>query len=278
VVGAGRSGTTLLRLMLDAHPRLAIPPETHFIPRLAEAFPEGELTGEGFAAALESERRWGDFGLDAAELAAELGDARPVRLADALRAFYAAYARARGKERWGDKTPGYSAAMVTIQGLLPEAHFIHLIRDGRDVAVASAERNGRPLRKTIRVWGRHVSDARAQRVRLRHYTELRFEDLVSEPEAQLRRLCEYLDLEWDPAMLAYHRRAGERLAELGDLPGRKIGGRPATAELRRSFYELNSQPPQPAEIGRWREAIGEADAAEIEREAGGLLAELGYGG
>ena len=277
VVGAGRSGTTLLRLMLDSHPRMAIPPETHFIPRLAESFGEGPVDGPRFAAALAGERRFGDFGLGEAELAERVGPAQ-VPLADALRAFYAAYAARHGKPRWGDKTPGYVGSLGLIRGLLEEARFVHVIRDGRDVALAASARNGkRPARCAV-VWRKAVLEAREQAAGLDGYLEVRYEDLVRDTEPTLRRVCELVELEWDPAMLGYHERAAERLRELGDLPGRKIGGREATAALRRSFYELNSSPPLESEIGRWRAELDAADLAAVEDKAGGLLAELGYGG
>jgi hypothetical protein len=276
IVGAGRSGTTLLRLMLDSHPELAVPPETHFIGRLVEAFPGGQVTGVAFAAALGDERRWGDFGLDRDELAERLGGSNEVGLDEALRGFYAAYAEGHGKERWGDKTPGYCESMILIQGLLEEARFIHVIRDGRDVALATSKRNGKRAARNAATWQRKVSEARVQAEALDHYVEVRYEDLVNDAEQTLRRLCDYIALSWDPVMLDYHTRAAERLRELGDLPGRRIGGRPATAALRRSFYELTLEPPIPSEIGRWRTDLAPEEALAIEHDAGDLLVELGY--
>ena len=277
VVGAGRSGTTLLRLMLDSHPGLAIPAETHFIPRLAQRFATRPVTGASFSDALAAERRWGDFGIDAGELSRRLGPTRELELGEALRGFYRAYAERQGKDRWGDKTPGYCQCMTLVRELLPEARFIHLIRDGRDVALASSERNGRDPAENAAVWRRKVAAARSQRRRLTGYHEVRFEDLVGAPEATLRELCGVLELDWEPEMLNYHRRAPERLRELGDLRGRRIGGQSATAELRRSFYELNTKPLRDAEIGRGRRELAPPDLAAVEREAGDLLTELGYG-
>ncbi len=116
VVGVARSGTTLLRLMLDAHPELAIPPETHFIPkvksgRAAEAVGEGEMRRRAHEVITEH-RRWPDFGLDADELRAPLRRrTEPFNRRDALRAFYGLYAGKQGKPRWGDKSPGYVRRM-----------------------------------------------------------------------------------------------------------------------------------------------------------------------
>ena len=105
--------------------------------------------------------------------------------------------------------------------------------------------------------------------------ELRYEDLVGEPEPALRAVCELIELELDPAMLAHHERAGERISELGDLTaegerrGREAGERQAS-------HALASEPPSPVRTGVWRTEMDPADRAEFEHVAGGLLAELGY--
>jgi hypothetical protein len=86
VVGVSRSGTTLLRLMLDAHPELAIPAETRFLPELF-AMVEGGARPDAVTAFLTGHDRWGDFGLDAGELGRRidaLGELRPGALAGPL--------------------------------------------------------------------------------------------------------------------------------------------------------------------------------------------------
>ena len=105
VVGVGRSGTTLLRLMLDAHPELAIPPETHFIPqfiqalRASSAFQRATLTK---AIVQDERRRWNDFGLDEADLLpGDAGASSRFNTADALRAFYPLYAEQAGQDALG---------------------------------------------------------------------------------------------------------------------------------------------------------------------------------
>src|SRR5687767_7251824 len=140
VVGVSRSGTTLLRLMLDAHPQLTIPPETHFVPELIRAAGRRRASAEGLAEIIVSQRQWGDFGVDEAELRLRLEALDRVEPAGALRAFYGLYAEKQGKPRWGDKTPIYVEHMRGIAKALPEARFVHLIRDGRDVALSRIRR------------------------------------------------------------------------------------------------------------------------------------------
>jgi hypothetical protein len=153
VVGVGRSGTTLLRLMLDAHPELAIPPETHFVPAVIERA-KGGAGSEALIAELTGVRGWDELGVDAGQLRERVPAAAHGDAATVLRAFYALAAEARGKTRWGDKTPIYVTRMRAISATLPEARFVHLIRDGRDVALSRRRRGmgeGKPIADTARL-------------------------------------------------------------------------------------------------------------------------------
>jgi hypothetical protein len=275
--GATRSGTTLLRLMLDAHPDLAIPSETHFVPDMISRSVEGPVTASELAGVATGHPRWGDFGLDAEEYASRVAALTPLTAAEAIRAFYRLYAEKQGKSRWGDKTPGYIRKTQPIQRVLPEARFIHMIRDGRDVALSVMPLNFGPstVTEAAELWVKRVSTGRRQRRSANHYTEVTYESLIADTEAVLRRVCGFLDLAFDPSMLAYHERASERLAEKArDLA--KEGGRTQPAEARVASHALASEAPRADRIGRWRREMSPEDVAAYERIAGPLLAELGY--
>jgi hypothetical protein len=278
VVGVGRSGTTLLRLMLDAHPQMTIPPETHFVPAVIEACRSGARP-EGAVEAMTSVRQWGDQGIEPAEMLERLRPLEPLDPGAALRAFYTLQAERQGKPRWGDKTPVYVESMEAIHEALPEARFIHLIRDGRDVALSRARRGfGKNAggRRAGQRWRRRILAAREQSQRLPHYLELRYEDLIEDPEGVLRRVCDFAELDFDPAMLRYHERAAERMAEMArDLPGRD-GESVRPAEERMAAHAMTQKPPSASRIGVWRTEMSAEDAAEFENAAGDLLAELGY--
>jgi hypothetical protein len=278
VVGVPRSGTTLLRLMLDAHPKLTIPPETHFVPAVIRAVRRGR-TADGVAAVITDHRRWADFGLDADALRERIGAVDPLEAGGAIRAFYELYADKQGKPRWGDKTPGYATKMRRIQKALPEARFIHVIRDGRDVIASRARRAQReplPVDVAARRWKRRVLSTRKRAEDVEHYMEVRYEDLVAGPEETLRRVCSFIELPFDEAMLAYHERAAERLAEIDrDLPARR-GRHELEAQPRIAAHEHADEPPLAQRAGAWREEMSPEDFAAFEAEAGGLLADLGY--
>jgi len=283
VVGVPRSGTTLLRLMLDAHPQMAIPPETYFVTNLIEAA-DGGAGAEKLANVLVSHRRWGDLELDEGELRerfAALGDPSG---GDAIRAVFGLYAERRGKARWGDKTPAYLTNVGEIGAALPEARFVHIIRDGRDVALsilAMPERD-RPMRNPDSAelvaarWRKRIGRARDQARDLPHYMELHYEQLVREPEPCLRRVCEFIELDFVPEMLDYHRGAQNRLEEMNrDLaPRDELPHQPASGRL--APHALASEPPSTDRIAGWRKRMEPEDVAAFEAEAGELLVDLGY--
>jgi Sulfotransferase family len=277
VVGVPRSGTTLLRLMLDAHPELTIPPETHFIPSVIRALRRGG-SADRVADRITQHRRWADFGLDAGELRERIRALDPLEAGPAIRAFYELYAERQAKPRWGDKTPGYATKMRRIAKALPEARFVHVIRDGRDVVASQARRARRqlPVDVAARRWKRRVISTRNRAKGVDHYAEVRYEELVGDTEATLRRVCALVELPFDEAMLSYHEQATERLAEIDrDLPARR-GRRDLGAEPRIAAHARADQPPDPRRIGAWRDEMAAEDVAAFEAEAGDLLDALGY--
>ncbi|HKJ36681.1 MAG TPA: sulfotransferase [Solirubrobacterales bacterium] len=279
VVGATRSGTTLLRLMLDAHPDIAIPSETHFIPDLIKAREKHAASPERMLEMLTSHRRWGDFHIEPDELAARWAALPELTGPAAVREFFKVYGEKQGgPPRWGDKTPGYVKKMREIQEFLPEARFIHLIRDGRDVALSILKQSFGP--ETVEAaadrWRGRVLRGRAQRPYLGFYMEVKFEDLVLDTEGQLRRICEFIELDFHPAMLGYHERAEERLKEKARELPRGKGRDPQSAERRLKSHEKTFEPPKPEMVGGYRKKMDPADQATYEALAGDLLVDLGY--
>jgi hypothetical protein len=284
VVGVGRSGTTLLRMMLDAHPELAMPPETHFINPLIQASGKLRFNPRTATKTIVSDqrRRWNDFGLAESDLLERFEALDPFNTADALRAFYGLYAEKHGKPRWGDKTPDYIRKMKKIQNTLPEARFIHVIRDGRDAGLSQnariAKRGKDPIpgREMARRWRKRIVKSRIDSEEVHHYIEVRYEDMIGDTEGVLRRVCEFIELDYDPAMLRYHERASERLQEMaGALPAKK--GRPEReAGERVAAHAMTTKPPDSERVAVWKREMSEEENAEFEEAAGYLLDELGY--
>lgn len=152
VVGCPRSGTTLLQLMLHAHPRIAIPPETRF---LLEAYRDrhrfGDLRRPANRRALahfivnRPQTRFFDLGLDPQAMISEIV-ASPPTLGSAIGAVFRSYSERFGKPRWGDKRPAYVNNLDVIRRLFPDAQIIHIVRDGRDCVASLQEM---PDRKSV---------------------------------------------------------------------------------------------------------------------------------
>ncbi len=263
VLGVRRSGTTLLRVMLDRNPELAVPDESYFVPQLARR----HRTPVDPAAFLDDLRRLPtlvDWGLSPASVQARL---RPgMTTDDAIAAVFAAYAAERGKARWGDKTPLYMQHLDLLERLFPDARFVHLIRDGRDAALSflsvpaglMTEGWGHPQDAAgfACQWATEVASARelGARVGGQRYRELRYEALVADPEGELRTVCAFAGLEYDPAMLDY------------------VG---QTDSARKAHQQRLNEPPR-QNVREWRTEMSESDRHAFEEVAGALLAELGY--
>ena len=277
VVGVGRSGTTLLRLILDAHPELAIPAETQFLPKLLRLREEGDALRAAAQSMMTSASTWADFGIPAERLEEAFARLSPFTLADGLRTFYRLYAAKFGKSRWGEKTPFYGLRMGAIEAVLPEAHFVHLIRDGRDVALSLRPlwfSPGHEIEAQAENWLTKVSTIRANGRECHHYLEIRYEDLVLDTESTVRRVCDFIALRYDPRMLSYHRSAEARLGEIGDEYRFKETRISKGARMR--LHENAVRPPDPARVGRWRSDMSCGDRETFTSIAGRLLAELGY--
>jgi len=278
IVGMNRSGTTLLRMMLDAHPELAIPPETHFVPDVIKACRRGDAMPEAALAAMKSHREWDDFGFSDEEMLERLRSRQRLDAGEALRAFYEAYAERERKPRWGEKTPRYVGQMRRIQSALPEARFIHVVRDGRDVALSVLDRTVRDITAADVAgrWRRKIEKARAAAPKLRHYIEVRYEDLILDTEPTLRRISDFIDLPWSASMLDYYERSPERLTEM--KRGLPADGRSAELDVERRMatHAMTTKPPDADRVSRWKRQMSAADREAFEGVAGATLADLGY--
>ena len=211
VLGCPRSGTTLLRLMLRAHPRIAIPPETRLLLDAYEhrgaygdlrRLPNRQALAEWIVAGAGT--RFNGLGLDPRSVADEI-IAGPPTLGSALEIALRAYARRLGKPRWGDKRPGYVQHIDVLLRMFPDAQIVHLVRDGRD-CVAELKRTPwwrMGVYHAIATWTQAIDAGQAAGSRLPSdaYIEIQYERLASDTEGELRRLCAFLCEEYVPSMV-----------------------------------------------------------------------------
>ena len=262
-VGTNGSGTTLHRAIFDCHPDLAIPAESHFITRFAKNRARYERTdgldGGLLLEDLSHDRRFLNWGLDEQETRNVFNAPGVDNYPEAIRALYRLYARTKGKTRYGDKTQAYIHELPLLAELFPEARFVHAVRDGRDVALAHAE--GAKIEQVAMSWKRRVEAGRKAGEKLgpHRYIESRYEDLIDDPEGSMRRLCPFLDLEFDPVMLKYYERADD------------IVSTTAVPERHKDIF----LPPTKG-LQDWRRDLSDNQVMRFEALAGDLLDELGY--
>jgi len=268
VLGCPRSGTTLLQLMLHAHPRIAIPPETRFVLTSYEGRNKfGDLRAEASRRALgrsivtERQTLFYDLGLDAEEVLEEIV-AGPPTLGSAIGIVFRAYSRRFDKPRWGDKRPGYYQYIPALLRMFPDAQIVHLIRDGRD-CVASLQTMpwfNQDFYAAVCTWVEAIDSGRraARQLPAGTYFELRYEQLVAEPAARLAELCGFLGEDYDPAM----------------AEPRKIAGR--TIPERKSWHADTQRAVTAAPAGTWQDRLAPWEIALCEAAMGGRLRALGY--
>ncbi len=281
IVGVPRSGTTLLRFMLDSHPALAIPPETGFLARRLkwlEALAPRETLFRTVTRLPFKSGPWRDFGLNASEFRERLRQIEPFDRGEGFRAFYRLYAAKQNKPRYGDKTPLYCQHMEAIGRLLPEAHFVHIIRDGRDVALSlrmTSFAPGQDIETLALYWRGLIQTARTQGRHCSSYMEVRYEALVNDTTEVLHSICNFLKLDFDAAMVRYWERTAERLQE--HQSHCRIDGRVRVTHEQRVFQQrLTMQAPRSNRVSCWKKKMTSVELAKFVQLAGGMLEELGY--
>lgn len=244
ILGAMGSGTTLLRLMLDSHPHIAIPPETGFMRAYnAHRFVPFKATGGEFAQRL---------GFTAEEF-----DARLAAFYDSL---FGHYAREHGKRRWGEKTPLHVWHAASLQRLFPDCAFVCIVRHPGGSIASNFRRWREPVERYIWHWNRYTREIlRVAATRPRRAVLLRYEDLVLEPEPVMRSVLDQLNEPWSDDVLAHHEVHAAR------------GGR-TVVEGRTSVTD----PVDAARISRWTNDFSGTQRAVMARRTGPLARVLGY--
>src|SRR5262249_2812153 len=142
IVGCPRSGTTLLQRMVNAHPAIAITPESHWIPKFPgkrwTETPEGAITNK-LRRRLLAHPKFSRLGITKKKLKSLAPKAEPVSYAKLVSRLFDFYGQRFGKQLVGDKTPDYVRHMESLHRLWPTARFVHVIRDGRDVVTSMQE-------------------------------------------------------------------------------------------------------------------------------------------
>ncbi len=258
VVGMNGSGTTMLADCLGHHPDLyMLPHETYVLPYyIKEASRFGDLqyleNRQSLANAIVQHKAyWAINDGKKVELPDEF--LTGYGLASVIDGIYRYFSQPQGKTRWCDKTPMYIQHMRTLSTVFPQAKFIHIYRDGRDVAQSMHRRWRLKPERTIYRWRRTIEAARAEAAGLpdNHYFEVAYEQVTNEPEASLAAICDFLDLPFDPKVL------------VSSMPFMDNKGEAESKQIVKNS-------------GKWAEYFSAAEATRLEDIAGITLHSLGY--
>lgn len=294
IVGTGRSGTTLVRTLLSAHSRIAVPPETHFMKAAAACAPTDDAGPEAVERLIRSYAaglRFRDLGVAESRWLALLDEA-PVR--DARAAFAAllrTYGERIGKPRIGEKTPGHIAFVPRLLRWFPDARIIAMRRDPRAVIASQLKSpwmapriRDVSLRHGLFLHRRRTQVARQARRWAEIYSETvpawsddarvlvqDYESLVQAPEAAVQRLCAFLDEAYEPAMLA--RRTDDvapAAAATDDMSDARWRA------WRREHHARSLEPVSDSGLHKWRAELSPREVAVIEAFCLPVMLRAGY--
>ena len=269
LIGVGRSGTTLLQSMLHAHPEIYFCRETHFV----KQYISKEVSGRRYRSK-DIERLRKDILSD--PLLSEYSEKLLKGIAGCQygadnkyisACVFAHLGRSLSNKRYfGDKDPMNVNYLPQIKTAFPDARIIHIVRDPRDVIHSRIKSEWGSRRSTTwhcAEYGYSIEKSRNEGPILfgKNYTEVKYELLLEDTEAELRRLCEFLCLEFSSEMLNYERKAASLLR--GD-------------EMKWKSNVLN--PVDKGRIGAWKKGLSPGQLAVTEAVLGGIIEKLGYGG
>jgi hypothetical protein len=190
IIGSPRSGTTLLRVILDSHPNICCGPETHIIPHLEEFYKKVD----------ENWKMLVPYGIDKKN--------QLLKIRELFSLFPEHYMREKKKIRWAEKTPTNIFHTDFIKKMFPDCQFIHIIRDGRDVIASFKKRWGsKTIFYGMKQWNNSINLIPELREKYgkEEYLEVRYEELVSKPEQIIRKIIEFLNEPWTPKLLEHHK-------------------------------------------------------------------------
>ncbi|MEX2671202.1 MAG: sulfotransferase [Phycisphaeraceae bacterium] len=279
VIGYKRSGTTMTRLMLNAHPDLAVPPESEYFLRIPQAIGNRRHGADDLEKLTRriSQLPRSNFKnqLDEDAVRDALHAVLPADTPTIVACLYQQWATIIGKPhaRWGDKKPHHWQYIYKLSSLYPASQYIHIMRDPRDV-VASVEEHfpeqvrGRGVLPShiITAWQWRLANLETLRcgesLGPERYMRARYEDTVSEPEQHARNFCDFLNVDFNDAMLEFHQSASDPRIE-----GAKTSSGPHQNTTRQVHTER---------IGRSQSSLEPAALADIEFIAGDLFARFGW--
>tara|TARA_B100001741_G_C16539517_1_gene593614 strand:- start:220 stop:1155 length:936 start_codon:yes stop_codon:yes gene_type:complete len=269
IIGSGRSGNTLLRSILSGNSDISIPPESYRIPFAIKKFHIfNNRDWEDIVSQVLKEFEdckefytWEIDITDAQKRLENIADSKRT-LSNIFDELFCTYTEKHspGSKIWGDKTPMNTLYLDWIGTVFPRSKFIHIIRDGRDVASSylKMERYDTILEAANR-WINSIESAQSFGSKIKeNYIEIRYEELVTKPEEVIKDTCDFLDIDYDSKMLDHTK----QVKKLGDTD--------------KEHHSNLSKPISSDSVGKWRNNLSESDQESITKLLHKHLQRLGY--
>ncbi len=281
IIGNPRSGTTLFRLIMDSHPDLVVPPECGFLVWWYKKYKDWTLDSLSSDSQMrrllhdfENSRKMETWGMDFGKLRSYIERIAPENYGELSACLYEFYSlKSNGKVlRWGDKNNFYIHEIATLNAIYPNALYLLITRDGRDVACSYRELNRRKIQSRyapdlpddiVDIASEWLSNnqhaIRTLKDNGKPYHWDRNEDLVLNPEDTIRSCCRFLDVEFSPVQLDFFQ------ARSSEEPEEFL-----------QWKEKVRNPIQASSVGRFKKELTEEQIGVLQRYAGRMLQELGY--
>ena len=269
IIGSGRSGNTLLRSILSGNSDVSIPPESYRIPFAIKKFHifnnrDWEDIVPQVLKEFEDCKEFYTWEIDITDAQKRLENIADSKrtLSNIFDELFCTYTEKHspGSKIWGDKTPMNTLYLDWIGTVFPRSKFIHIIRDGRDVASSylKMERYDTILEAANR-WINSIESAQSFGSKIKeNYIEIRYEELVTKPEEVIKDTCDFLDIDYDSKMLDHTK----QVKKLGDTD--------------KEHHSNLSKPISSDSVGKWRNNLSESDQESITKLLHKHLQRLGY--
>ena len=210
IMGIQRGGTTLLRLMLNKHSNICIPPESHFLIPLFKKFsPEQILnkiqqhTAKDIITAHPRFSTWNISINEFNQIIDLLPEQCPLPLL--VEKLFKKQIQSTGKKIWGEKTPEYIDIILQLAAAFPQGRFLSIIRDGRDVSMSLKHRGwqGWSIYQRATYWKRCVHKIARLKELPNPYLAVKYEDIVLNTKDTLTAISSFLEIKFEEAILSF---------------------------------------------------------------------------
>ena len=269
IIGSGRSGNTLLRSILSGNSDISIPPESYRLPFAIKRFHifsnrDWKHVVSEVLSEFENCKEFYTWDIEFNEVYKRLEniDESKKTLSNIFDELFCTYSNkhSSGSKIWGDKTPMNTMYLDWIGSVFPESKFIHIVRDGRDVASSylKMERYETILEAANR-WTNSIDLAQAFGSKIKeNYMEIRYENMVTNPEESIKKVCDFIGINYNSDMLDHT----SQVEKLGDTD--------------KAHHSNLSKPISADSIGKWKHNLSESDQESITKLLHRPLLRLGY--